>query len=620
MTDPTTFSYTFSANPAPKRPGPAPELFAVDKLSEFPLGIDQVLARNPRNGRELALPVDHVKTLVGFCSVFRMLDEHVAELMKGSDGSPQRAAAIRQVVQSFRDAGLTLSAQDICHELAPVPGASPITDKPVVVIITCDRPPALERLLGSIRENCDLEAVDRLWVVDDSRSAESGDRNRELTAAAGAQAPVDFHYFGATAARELLDALIQQLPQHEEAIRFLLDRERWIDHKSYGLARNISHLLSVGKPVVVFDDDALCEAYDTPFRTEGVAFNPGQQEAAFYTDHEEWKQGLSRAALDPVAAHLQCLGLAVPEALSVLGLQQLPQEALRPAPVGFARNLKRDSRVLITECGSLGDPGTGGNIWLANMPAASRERLARSEGLLQSALEKRCCWLGRELPTFRPFASISQVTGFDNRGYLPPYFPITRGEDRLFGEMTRYIYPDSVALEYPWAAPHLPLEERGWSEAENNYAIGTRFPGTLLKSLLGSGDDCLAADPLARLAFLASRFADLAGASDATLLNLLAEDRLGYKAGQIRKLQSKIQESADLPGDWRAYLEKALQQIQSSKLGDFRLESLKGVETDLEGAELLRFWRDMWRGFGQSMSAWSDIREAARDIVAKTFP
>ncbi|MCW8871764.1 MAG: hypothetical protein OQK01_04000, partial [Xanthomonadales bacterium] len=108
--------------------------------------------------------------------------------------------------------------------------------------------------------------------------------------------------------------------------------------------------------------------------------------------------------------------------------------------------------------------------------------------------------------------------------------------------------------------------------------------------------------------------------SDVTLLNLLAEDRLGYKAGQIRKLQSKIQESADLPGDWRAYLEKALQQIQSSKLGDFRLESLKGVETDLEGAELLRFWRDMWRGFGQSMSAWSDIREAARDIVAKTFP
>jgi hypothetical protein len=254
------------------------------------------------------------------------------------------------------------------------------------------------------------------------------------------------------------------------------------------------------------------------------------------------------------------------------------------------------------------------------MSAASRERLARSEGLLQSALEKRCCWLGRELPTFRPFASLSQVTGFDNRGFLPPYFPITRGEDRLFGEMTRYIYPDSVALEYPWAAPHLPLEERGWSEADNNYAIGVRFPGSLAKGLLGSGDDCLAEDPQARLAFLASRFADLAGASDATLLNLLAEDRLGYKAGQIRKLQSKIQESADLPGDWRAYLEKALQQIKSSELGEFRVEGLKGVETDLEGAELLRFWRDMWRGFGQSMSAWSDIREAARDIVAKTHP
>lgn len=53
MTNPITFNYSFSANPAPRRPQPESDLFAVDKLSEFPLGGDQILARNPRNGREM---------------------------------------------------------------------------------------------------------------------------------------------------------------------------------------------------------------------------------------------------------------------------------------------------------------------------------------------------------------------------------------------------------------------------------------------------------------------------------------------------------------------------------------------------------------------------------------
>ena len=114
-------------------------------------------------------------------------------------------------------------------------------------------------------------------------------------------------------------------------------------------------------------------------------------------------------------------------------------------------------------------------------------------------------------------------------------------------------------------------------------------------------------------------FEDLGGASDATLLNLLAEDRLGYKVMQINKLKSKIEESAGLPADWRNYLANALKQIEASELTDFSLKDLRGTEIAREDAELLRFWRDLWRGFGRAMLAWSDIREAARGIVEKQY-
>jgi hypothetical protein len=618
MTDPTTFSYTFPVNPAPKRPEPDSGLFAVDQLSEFPLGSDTTLMRNPRNGQVLVVPADYVNPMIGFCSLFRPLDEHVAELMKGSDGSLAREAAIRKVVQSFRDGGLTISAAEICAELAPTPPA-PVTEKPVVVIITCDRPRTLERLLDSVLANCNLDAIDSLFVVDDSRSVENAARNREATEIAGQQATTGFHYFGASEACEMRDSLVSQLPEFAEAIRFLIDRDRWQDQKSYGVARNFSHLLSIGKPVVVFDDDTLCEAYDAPFADSGVAFTNQQREAVFFAQHDEWRQELTQRSVDPVAGHMQCLGLTVPQALSSLEVEQLDQDILRPTPLPFALSLGRGSRVLITECGALGDPGTGTNRWLANMPAASRERLAATEGRLQLALSQRCCWLGRSRPTFRPNGTISQVTGFDNRGFLPPYFPITRGEDRLFGEMVHYIYPQSVALDYGWASPHLPLEQRGWSNRENSYAIGMGFPGGLANNLARDPESSLASDPASRTAFLARLFQDLAAAPDNILFNRAVEDRHDYRASQLRKLQARIAESAGLPEHWRRYLEDALRQVESSRPDKTRMESFKSGEVGLEGAALVRFWRDAWQRFGDALSAWNDIREAAREIVAKKY-
>ncbi len=619
MTVQDTFSYSFSSRSARGGPQSQPGLFAVDQLSEFPMGDDEFLLRNPRTGQQALVPADYARTLVNYCSVFRSLDEHVAKLMEGSDDAPVRREAIRKVVQSFHDNGLTVSAREICSDLAPDSSAVPIDQRPVVVIFTCDRPQSLQRLLDSVLANCKLHGIERLVVVDDSRSAENGALNQTITAAAGTESPVPIHYFGAVEARDMLDGLIRQLPDQEQAIRFLLDRERWKEQKSYGLARNFGHLLSVGKPLVVFDDDALCEAYVAPFQAEGVAFSVGQREASFYRNHEDWRQQLERCANDPIAGHLQCLGLTVPEALSVLGVERLAEEALRPAPLDFARSLARSSRVLISECGALGDPGTGNTRWLASMPPASRERLVTTPGRLRLALEQRCCWLGRDRPTFRPQSRISQVTGYDNRSLLPPYFPIMRGEDRLYGQMTHYIHLDGVTLDYPWAVPHLPLQERGWSDSENSHAVSSHFPGNMVNNLFGERDECLASDPQSRLRFAASRLQDLAAAPDRTLLRRLADDRHGYRASQIRMLQTQIRESAGLPKDWRDFLDRALRQVDASQLGEFRLDQVKNDQIRLAGKDLLEFYRAAWTRFGDGLLAWQEMRAVACELAAKRF-
>jgi len=253
------------------------------------------------------------------------------------------------------------------------------------------------------------------------------------------------------------------------------------------------------------------------------------------------------------------------------------------------------------------------------MPPASRERLATTPGRLRLALEQRCCWLGRDRPTFRPQSRISQVTGFDNRSLLPPYFPIMRGEDRLLGQMTHYIHLAGVALDYPWAVPHLPLEERGWSESENSHAVSSRFPGNMVNDLFGKRDDCLALDPQNRLRFVASRFQDLAAGSDRTLLRRLADDRHGYRASQIRILKTQIRESAGLPADWRDFLDRALRQAKASPLGEFSPDEMRNDEINLTGKDLLGFYRDAWGRFGDGLLAWQEMRAVACELAAKRF-
>jgi len=614
---PTSFSYTFSG-PGPKGPAPEAELFAMDQWNEFRLPGGQVLARNPNTGKEMVLPQE-VVTAMSYCREFRSLAEHVDVLMEDLDGDPARAAAIESVVKSIRDGGLTVSARDICRELAPVEAAEPIGEKPVVVVLTCERPQALERLLGSMLANCDLAAVDCCFVVDDSRSPESGARNREITDKADQSASTRIRYFGAAQSRELMDGLIARMPRHEEAIRFLIDRQRWKDYPSYGVARNFSHLLSVGRPVIVFDDDTICEVCEAPVQEAGVEISSRQREARFYADNEEWRELRDAEQHDPVARHMQCLGLTLPQALSVLGIPGLAQSDLRLAPYDFARRLDRDSPVLITECGALGDPGTGNNCWMAQLTGDSRDLLLGIEGRLQLALEQRCCWMGRARPLFSPEGNISQVTGFDNRRFLPPYFPITRGEDQLFGYITRHIYPNSVVLDYPWAVPHLPIPERNWSESERRFALSARFPRTLKEQIARRGDESISDNPHSRLEYLARYYIDLADSPDEALMDRFAGDWHDYRARQLRGMEKILQESKTGSREWQDYIEDAFGQIQSSILGELSVGALEGSAGDLRGRELVDFWREAWRGFGQSLLAWNDIRETAREFTTEKF-
>ena len=143
------------------------------------------------------------------------------------------------------------------------------------------------------------------------------------------------------------------------------------------------------------------------------------------------------------------------------------------------------------------------------------------------------------------------------------------------------------------------------------------LPGPLFGRLLGNPDHCQSVEPLSRLAFLARLFTDAAESPDRLLFERFVDDRHRHRAWQLQKLQEQLRQSSNLPAHWTSYLENAIRQVQASAPGKLNIDTLTSKVGNLQGREVLRFWRDAWGGFGGSLLAWNDLCNVAREIVAK---
>jgi len=586
--------------------------YAFDRCGAYPLPGNRMLVRNPRNGRHAVLTPDVYGVLLG-CGQFRTLRDHAAHIARSDPALRDQEEAVLSVLESVRKDGLMISADVYAVTLQPSATPHVNVDKPVAAVITWERPEALERCLASVRERVDESNLARFVVVDDSRSEEARQRNRAATEAfaEGAGAPV--LYFGAEEQKGFMEAIIRQVPSVEEQVRFLIDRERWADHWTSGLARTLALLLSVGQRLLVLDDDILCEVFESE-REAGVRFGDDAREARFYADEGEWEERRAERGTDPFVRHLRYLGSKLDDALGAMGVKTLGPESFDGAERDVLERWKGDSRVLVTECGSLGDPGTATLNWLVTLNDKSLAPLREDPDAVERALGQRNCWLGTHRPTLTPRANMSQLTGVDNRGLMPAYIPILRGEDRLFGNMVEFMHPESVVVDQPWAIAHRPIPPRTWSEAERRFDTRYTFSRFALEWIEAHRDLPRAEEPLKRLGQLARLYEDLADLPPADIVRAFEDAKLTSKTRDYRDLRAALVASSEAPEAWRTFLEEALDRLNRELIDNPADPVVRGDPKHLEGNELVAWWREFWRAFARALRAWPAIRLAARRV------
>ncbi|HKJ17614.1 MAG TPA: hypothetical protein VJ984_09720 [Xanthomonadales bacterium] len=586
------------------------ERFALDDLAGHNLPDGTILARNRRTGAQMVLPAE-VFNAISYCDAFRTMEEHISSLAGPAAGG--REGEIRQILQTVVNGGLMLSASAICDSLQPADPA--VQDQnPVVAIITCERPGALARLLQSMRLRCHLEGIHRVFVVDDSRDPEQVEANRKIILEARDSLISDglseISHFSPDKAKALVNALVASLPQHEQGIRFLLDREGRTNEVTTGITRNLAQLLAVGRPLLVFDDDVLCDVLEPPNKSPGIEFSATQRECRIFESDSDWQNAAAQTNTCPIQQHMQVLGRKLPDCLGAMKQQKPDPAAFENTRPGFASRIGSDSRIKISQCGSYGDPGSAGNEWIALLPAATRAQLGAIVNEIGTSAVERNCWLGRSRPAFEPRANMSQLTGFDNSRYLPPYFPLFRGQDRCFGTFTEFLYPNDLTVDLPFALPHLPTPRRDWKTSNRGLVIPFSLKHFLHDFVSSHSAGCQARGAEQRNLGLAMLYADLADAPRTRLAEMTANNWTQRRIDWLAKISQALNNPAE-PAPLRKFLESMLRDAQENSIAQTHETPFEGPPDRGGSGEVLEYWRAAWRDLAAGLSAWPEVREAA---------
>ncbi len=600
-----SFNWKFGGEVTPAMP----DLIAFDEqVLTHAIEENLVLLEHPKSGRKTLLQ-GNLRPLLESCKTFRTLEAQVSQLIRQFPHLQDQAQEVRQMLQSLQDAGMLLSAQDFCDGIRPQP-LEEVGDELIGAALTCNRPQALRRLLISIREG--NGNLDRLWVLDDSRDTAQRRENAQVVEELESGFPVPIHYFGLESQRAWIATLVEELPQEEAAIRFLLDPDRWAPYPSYGRVRNLGLLLSAGHRLIFFDDDALNQLYESPFQTSGLVFSTATREAEFFGAHRDWEKFRCDDGQDAIDLHNRFIGLSLGQLLTVLGIDRLQPDQLRDFAPDALLPIHEHSRILTHALGTFGDPGTVHLRWLFFLPPDSRQRLLRDGEKLRQAMTYRRSWLGRTRPTLIPRFNLSQISGLDNRAQLPPYFPAFRGEDRLFGHMVQFLYPDSLCLEQARSIPHLPIPERMPTPEQLHPLAPEGFP-QLFTDYIGSLKKHHQAAALsARYAGLAQIFSELAGSTVTRLKQLHFSLRTANQVWMAKHLRSLLQTDREAPPEWIHRVQQGIEENRRCFLQAWQENSpISAVPEGLEEADLFSFWQQSWELFSRAIRIWPKLRKVA---------
>ena len=598
---------TFAMGKAAREQGPV--LASIDgRVSR--LGGEEVVFLDTASNKTHVM-TRQVLEAMDVCRDFQPLDKHVANVAARVEGMRGKEAAVRQVLQSLEKRGLLISDADFLARFQDQSQRDTSGDAGAAVFIrACDRPEQLQRLCRTLTENEQRHAAGhRYVVVDDSTDANASKSHATMLGQLASDAGVRTAHVGQKTWKRIADGLAKELPEHRGSVEWLLQRPQ-AQHATPGggIGRNLISLLSAGSRYLLLDDD-----FQLPLRRHPT-YQPGLDvRGAGWGMHTYASRGEALAAgealdRDPLGFGLGFCGQHVGGLGEVDVDCGLDVAALRGLSPSRTPMLKGDAFVASTINGHSGDPGSGRLTWLFLLDEAARAEFTSSRERYLDTLSNPGAWYGARRYMLSDSANFTAFA-VDGSRLMPCTMPHQRGEDALFGSLVRMMYPNSVALNLPYAIGHQQegRRDRGdWLDEPESPGMPICL-ADLAKNLAG---ELVASDPVSRMGSLAARLRDLASADDEGLGRYLNEFLAYRRSLLIDTLQRVLASAKSPPLYWAADLRR-LVEANGKALIERPPIRFTGCPKDWDDAQTLRWFRDEAFALANGLDAWPAMWEVA---------
>jgi hypothetical protein len=270
-----------------------------------------------------------------------------------------------------------------------------------------------------------------------------------------------------------------------------------------------------------------------------------------------------------------------------------------------------NGRIVATVSGVVGDSGAyAASPWLT-LPGTSFVRLVQSETSLATALNSR------EMLAIAPTYTITHngfcqggALGIANDVPLPPFFPLARNSDGVFGILTQLMAPSAFLGHIPIAVFHDPSSQRRYRPLAE-FRIAELIIALSLSVL-----------PLHRrrsadlLRYLGGELMYLANLPAHEFFDYIAKTAAMFVRQQLWHMEEMVNRVSDAPRFWREKIWHVHGKIlESCGRPDWYLPVELRKGEDLEHAR--QGTREVVRLSGSLFYYWSDLIEAARALRQK---
>jgi hypothetical protein len=591
-----------------------PDLYRGELLARYPAGDKHALLMVRRGAAPFALPERVAGALEVTLRRFRPLEVHsrvLGELL----GDPQDTRLARQCLVRWAESGVLLRSGDLFEAAAAASRGDPAGGVPIrtVGVLTCDRVDALGACVESFAENAQRHGdACRVVVVDDSTAPSTRSGNVAALARVAARYGVEIAYAGADEKRAYADALARRSGVSPEVVAFALFGLAECGC-SIGANRNALLLACAGEAFVSTDDDTIARLGRWPDASPGVDFatEGDPMEYRFFATREEALAWVPTDDESVLRLHSSALGRTLASIVTDAREHGVDLEGATPPTLeGLASGA---GRVAATLAGLYGDSGMFGGAgfvmhWV-------RDGQAR-EGEEQYRLAVTSREILRVAPRLRirrtaPFMSTS--LGLDHRTLLPPFFPVLRDEDGVFGETLFCCFEDAHVAHVPRAVLHAAQPGRRYDPNHIGAARVRRMSDLLVNYTRGLAAGMAVREPALRMAVLGRALQDLGRATPGDLLAFTRALYLFNGAARARHLDAMLQSAPGAPPAWRedarAYLE-----AQRSALATEDHYYAADLREDRSPGETLALEQRLLRLYGTLLMSWPEIVGTARAL------